>query len=218
MYVPTLQIFTSLALFNILISPLNAFPWVINGLMEAWVSTKRVNAFLQMEELNLSDYYCQSIANPPSRGRLCSDEEAPAGREGAVNISEFSYHYFSPSGSVSGAAAAHAVSIHRGYFTWTMGSEDGSKDGEDGSKDGEDGSRGGEDGSRGGEDETRPDTGLTPSGGTASVGEDKEASVRRDSEVSKGECERPRTATAEGVKIPWGLANINLAIKPVSSV
>ena len=55
-----------MALFNILISPLNAFPWVINGLMEAWVSTKRVRRFLQLEELDWSKYYhlqCNVTAN-----------------------------------------------------------------------------------------------------------------------------------------------------------
>lgn len=34
--------YTSVALLNMLISPLNAFPWVLNGLIEAWVSLKRV--------------------------------------------------------------------------------------------------------------------------------------------------------------------------------
>lgn len=197
-----LQIFTSLALFNILISPLNAFPWVINGLMEAWVSTKRVNVFLQLEELNLSDYYCQNPASPPSRSRPSdvSSEEVPASREGAVNISELSYHYFSPCGSVSGAAGVHAVSIHGGCFTWSTGSE------------------GGEDSNRGGEDESgdgsRPDTRST-----ASVGGDKQASMRGSSEeANKGECGHPQTAAAEGVKLRWGLTNINITIKPVSSI
>ena len=51
------QVFTSMALFSILISPLNAFPWVINGLVEAWVSTKRIQAFLKLNELDLDQYY-----------------------------------------------------------------------------------------------------------------------------------------------------------------
>lgn len=51
------QVFTSMALFSILISPLNAFPWVINGLMEAWVSTKRIQAFLKLSELDIDQYY-----------------------------------------------------------------------------------------------------------------------------------------------------------------
>ena len=34
--------FTTVALLNMLIGPLNTFPWVLNGLIEAWVSMKRV--------------------------------------------------------------------------------------------------------------------------------------------------------------------------------
>ncbi|KAL5483667.1 hypothetical protein EMCRGX_G020072 [Ephydatia muelleri] len=51
------KVFTSVALFNVLISPLNAFPWVINGLMEARVSVKRVQAYLNLPELDLSHYF-----------------------------------------------------------------------------------------------------------------------------------------------------------------
>ncbi|XP_065061425.1 ATP-binding cassette sub-family C member 10-like [Rhopilema esculentum] len=51
------KVFTSIALFNILIAPLNAFPWVINGLMEAWVSIKRIEKFMTLQELNFEDYY-----------------------------------------------------------------------------------------------------------------------------------------------------------------
>ena len=40
-----------------LISPLNAFPWVLNGLVEAWVSLKRVQAFLSLLELDPNEYY-----------------------------------------------------------------------------------------------------------------------------------------------------------------
>ena len=56
---PLFQVFTSLALFNILIAPLNAFPWVINGLMESWVSLKRVERFLTLHELSPEDYYAR---------------------------------------------------------------------------------------------------------------------------------------------------------------
>ena len=42
-----------------LISPLNAFPWVLNGLMEAWVSLNRIQAFLSLENLDLTGYYQQ---------------------------------------------------------------------------------------------------------------------------------------------------------------
>ena len=60
--------FTSLALFNMLISPLNAFPWVLNGLVESWVSIKRVQEFLRVPEIDPSSYYLTAAAfpDPPS--------------------------------------------------------------------------------------------------------------------------------------------------------
>jgi ATP-binding cassette subfamily C (CFTR/MRP) protein 10 len=41
----------------LLISPLNAFPWVINGLVEAHVSIKRVQRFINTEPTYLDEYY-----------------------------------------------------------------------------------------------------------------------------------------------------------------
>ncbi|XP_037494972.1 ABC transporter C family member 13 isoform X2 [Jatropha curcas] len=43
-------VFTCLALFNNLISPLNSFPWVINGLIDALVSIRRLSRFLCCSE------------------------------------------------------------------------------------------------------------------------------------------------------------------------
>ncbi|XP_050232753.1 ABC transporter C family member 13 isoform X2 [Mercurialis annua] len=43
-------VFTCLALFNNLISPLNSFPWVINGLIDAFISTRRLSRFLCCSE------------------------------------------------------------------------------------------------------------------------------------------------------------------------
>ena len=71
-----LQVFTSVALFNMLISPLNAFPWVLNGLMEAWVSVKRLQAFLSLDNLDLTGYYQQLE---------CADGAAD-GKSGAVPV------------------------------------------------------------------------------------------------------------------------------------
>ncbi|KAG0475640.1 hypothetical protein HPP92_015326 [Vanilla planifolia] len=44
------RVFTCLALFNNLISPLNSFPWVINGLIDAIISAKRLSKFLSCPE------------------------------------------------------------------------------------------------------------------------------------------------------------------------
>lgn len=41
-------VFTSMALLNMLIAPLNAFPWVLNGITEAWVSIKRIQRLVDV--------------------------------------------------------------------------------------------------------------------------------------------------------------------------
>ncbi|XP_024633050.1 ABC transporter C family member 13 isoform X1 [Medicago truncatula] len=43
-------VFTCIALFNTLISPLNSFPWVINGLIDAIISSRRLSRFLSCPE------------------------------------------------------------------------------------------------------------------------------------------------------------------------
>lgn len=40
-----------------LINPLNSLPWVINGVVQAWVSIKRVERYLELPNLNWIDYY-----------------------------------------------------------------------------------------------------------------------------------------------------------------
>ncbi|XP_024945247.1 multidrug resistance-associated protein 7 isoform X2 [Cephus cinctus] len=54
-------VFTSMALLNMLIGPLNAFPWVLNGITEAWVSIKRIQRILDLPEVHVSEYY----SDPP---------------------------------------------------------------------------------------------------------------------------------------------------------
>ncbi|XP_045532531.1 ABC transporter C family member 13 [Pieris brassicae] len=50
-------VFTTVALINMLIAPLNAFPWVLNGLTEAWVSMKRIQNLLNTEDMNPDRYF-----------------------------------------------------------------------------------------------------------------------------------------------------------------
>ena len=45
------KVFTSLALVNILIMPLNAFPWVLNSLVEAYVSKRRLDKFFRLKSI-----------------------------------------------------------------------------------------------------------------------------------------------------------------------
>ncbi|KAF5302801.1 hypothetical protein FQA39_LY01981 [Lamprigera yunnana] len=56
-------VFTSMALVNMLISPLNAFPWVLNGVTEAWVSLKRIQRLLDLNDLDLDSYYSDGVNN-----------------------------------------------------------------------------------------------------------------------------------------------------------
>nr|QNH67891.1 ATP-binding cassette transporter subfamily C member 10 [Brachionus rotundiformis] len=51
------KVFTSLALFNMLIMPLNNFPWVVNGLVQSLVSIRRLEKFLNAENLHWTKYY-----------------------------------------------------------------------------------------------------------------------------------------------------------------
>ncbi|XP_054002835.1 ATP-binding cassette sub-family C member 10 [Hylaeus anthracinus] len=55
-------VFTGMALLNMLIGPLNAFPWVLNGLTEAWVSLKRIQRMLGLPDVDISSHYVQSTS------------------------------------------------------------------------------------------------------------------------------------------------------------
>lgn len=54
-------VFTTMALLNMLIAPLNAFPWVLNGLTEAYVSIKRVQRLLDLPDLDMDKFYDNSL-------------------------------------------------------------------------------------------------------------------------------------------------------------
>ncbi|RNA35298.1 multidrug resistance-associated 7 isoform X5 [Brachionus plicatilis] len=51
------KVFTSLSLFNMLIMPLNNFPWVVNGLVQSLVSIRRLERFLNLENLKWIQHY-----------------------------------------------------------------------------------------------------------------------------------------------------------------
>uniref|UniRef100_A0AC34QIF0 Uncharacterized protein n=1 Tax=Panagrolaimus sp. JU765 TaxID=591449 RepID=A0AC34QIF0_9BILA len=51
------NVFTSLSLINILISPLNALPWVLLAIVEAYVSNKRIKQFFDLENIDLHSLY-----------------------------------------------------------------------------------------------------------------------------------------------------------------
>ncbi|XP_064142540.1 ATP-binding cassette sub-family C member 10 isoform X2 [Loxodonta africana] len=60
------KVFTALALVRMLILPLNNFPWVINGLLEARVSLDRIQRFLDLPNHNPQAYYNPDPPTKPS--------------------------------------------------------------------------------------------------------------------------------------------------------
>ncbi|XP_059256375.1 ATP-binding cassette sub-family C member 10 isoform X1 [Mustela nigripes] len=60
------KVFTALALVRMLILPLNNFPWVINGLLEAKVSLDRIQRFLDLPSHNPQAYYSPDPPTEPS--------------------------------------------------------------------------------------------------------------------------------------------------------
>ncbi|KAG7492992.1 hypothetical protein MATL_G00021320 [Megalops atlanticus] len=51
------KVFTALSLVGMLILPLNNFPWVLNGIIEAMVSMDRIQGFLRLCDQDLNTYY-----------------------------------------------------------------------------------------------------------------------------------------------------------------
>ena len=51
------KIFTALTLINMLIFPLNAYPWVINGTLEGWVSLKRIQELMDIQVVDYQKIY-----------------------------------------------------------------------------------------------------------------------------------------------------------------
>uniref|UniRef100_A0A8C0KFV6 ATP-binding cassette sub-family C member 10 n=1 Tax=Canis lupus dingo TaxID=286419 RepID=A0A8C0KFV6_CANLU len=60
------KVFTALALVRLLILPLNNFPWVINGLLEAKVSLDRIQRFLDLPNHSPQVYYSPDPPTEPS--------------------------------------------------------------------------------------------------------------------------------------------------------
>ncbi|XP_076880787.1 ATP-binding cassette sub-family C member 10 [Brachyhypopomus gauderio] len=59
------KVFTTLALVGMLILPLNSFPWVLNGTLEAKVSLDRIQNFLMLHNQDFSAYYSQEFPKEP---------------------------------------------------------------------------------------------------------------------------------------------------------
>ncbi|XP_014031660.1 ATP-binding cassette sub-family C member 10 isoform X2 [Salmo salar] len=59
------KVFTALALVGMLIVPLNSFPWVLNGTLEAKVSLDRIQRFLKLPNQDLDAYFSHVAPEDP---------------------------------------------------------------------------------------------------------------------------------------------------------
>ncbi|KAJ8284525.1 hypothetical protein COCON_G00033750 [Conger conger] len=89
------KVFTALALVGMLILPLNSFPWVLNGIIEAMVSLDRIQCFLRLRNQDLNTYYSLVAPEDPQiavrieqctfswKGRDGGDSQSP-GETGTI--------------------------------------------------------------------------------------------------------------------------------------
>uniref|UniRef100_A0A7N8X5W2 ATP-binding cassette, sub-family C (CFTR/MRP), member 10 n=1 Tax=Mastacembelus armatus TaxID=205130 RepID=A0A7N8X5W2_9TELE len=71
------KVFTTLALVGMLIFPLNCFPWVLNGILEAKVSLERIQRFFRLTNQDLQAYYALLVFNIESCWNSECDDFCP---------------------------------------------------------------------------------------------------------------------------------------------
>ncbi|KAJ4815042.1 Multidrug Resistance associated Protein 1 [Rhynchospora pubera] len=69
-------VFTCVALFNTLIAPLNSFPWVINGMIDAVISSRRLSKYLACPENN-GDHHSKAPKSVFIGRESCDNNEKP---------------------------------------------------------------------------------------------------------------------------------------------
>lgn len=99
--------FTTLALVGMLIVPLNAFPWVLNGVLEAKVSLGRIQGFFKLTNQDLRAHYGVGTAGP-----------SPPALTTRVHEMSSEVHMFSTSAPVSPEDGETAILLSQGTFSW----------------------------------------------------------------------------------------------------
>ncbi|KAJ3614567.1 hypothetical protein NHX12_018139 [Muraenolepis orangiensis] len=120
------KVFTTLALVGMLILPLNCFPWVLNGVLEAHVSLERIQRFLQLPNQDLLAYY--SLAAPEEQTSVLLSQGSfswlgPGGSEGPEWSDPPGSEMEAGSGAGSGSLLLHALdlSIPKGCLAVVVG-------------------------------------------------------------------------------------------------
>lgn len=98
------QVFTTLALLNMLIFPMNAFPWVINGAIEARVSAKRLASILIVAQSNNGTDSDISAAGTLIRSSFHVDSDENAVEDPLLVLVNAKWRYSKPISSQESAA------------------------------------------------------------------------------------------------------------------
>lgn len=99
------KVFTTLALVRMLIIPLNSFPWVLNGVLEAKVSLERIQRFFKLPDQDLKAYYGLVYPEDDQTSLLLSQGsfswEGPSG-----------LHEEGEGGAAKGSLLLHSLNLH----------------------------------------------------------------------------------------------------------
>ncbi|XP_074543333.1 ATP-binding cassette sub-family C member 10 [Halichoeres trimaculatus] len=103
------KVFTTLALVGMLIIPLNSFPWVLNGILEAKVSLERIQRFFQLTNQDLQAYYALVTPEDSQTSILLSQGRFSWQGPDALNQNNSRE---SESGPAKGSLVLHSLNLH----------------------------------------------------------------------------------------------------------
>ncbi|XP_047433724.1 ATP-binding cassette sub-family C member 10 [Mugil cephalus] len=103
------KVFTTLALVGMLIIPLNAFPWVLNGILEAKVSLERIQRFFKLTNQDLQAYY--ALVSPEDSQTSVLLNQGTFSWE-APNTNEPNREGRTETGAGKGSLQLHSLNLH----------------------------------------------------------------------------------------------------------
>uniref|UniRef100_A0A4W6DUG8 ATP-binding cassette sub-family C member 10 n=1 Tax=Lates calcarifer TaxID=8187 RepID=A0A4W6DUG8_LATCA len=103
------KVFTTLALVGMLIIPLNAFPWVLNGILEAKVSLDRIQRFFKLTNQDLQAYYALVSPEDSHTSLLLNQGTFSWQRPGSPDQNEGGE---SETAAAKGSLLLHGLSLH----------------------------------------------------------------------------------------------------------
>ncbi|KAM4612066.1 ATP-binding cassette sub-family C member 10 isoform 2-T2 [Polymixia lowei] len=107
------KVFTTLALVGMLILPLNCFPWVLNGILEAKVSLERIQRFLKLANQDLHTYYSLVPPGDPQTSVLLNQGTFSwQGSSGLDRLTESDTDTSTETGDAKGSLLLHSLDLN----------------------------------------------------------------------------------------------------------